>query len=239
MDKQKLFKYINDRKGFVTFLILFVIPLIKLLLHYILFSSTYQSRSLRGRTINIQLDFSGHFNQLFDEKLILFIPSIIIVILIIWNFSQKIDNIIHSIKSISKQKNTINNEKKVEKSKEKIQQKKESKFDFKEDVTLKNTPHNYKSRPRDKVNSSLKKEYDPNHWKGIRLAVSHFKDIKANSKSSKEVNENKKMLQFVLTEMIKNQPTRFTPRILEALLKWVESQIDEKELDEICLKELQ
>ncbi|MDB4130911.1 hypothetical protein N9600_02010 [Flavobacteriaceae bacterium] len=238
MNKQKLFKYINDRKGFVTFLILFVIPLIKLLLHYILFSSTYKLNR-GGRYINRQLDFSGHFNQLFDEKLILFIPSIIIVILIIWNFSQKIDNIIHSIKSVSKQKNTINNEKKVEKSKEKIQQKKKSKFDIEEDVTLKNTPHNYKSRPRDKVNSSLKKEYDPNHWKSIKLAVSHFKDIKANSKSSKEVNENKKMLQFVLTEMIKNQPTRFTPRILEALLKWVESQIDEKELDEICLKELQ
>ena len=122
MNKQKLFKYINDRKGFVTFLILFVIPLIKLLLHYILFSSTYQTSLRSGRPINRQLDFSGHFNQLFDEKLILFIPSIIIVILIIWNFSQKIDNIIHSIKSVSKQKNTINNEKKVEKSKEKIQQ---------------------------------------------------------------------------------------------------------------------
>ena len=92
---------------------------------------------------------------------------------------------------------------------------------------------------RDKENSSLKKEYNPEEWIGVKLTVSHFKNDIINSKSSKEVNENKKMLGFILSQMIKNQPTKFTPKLVEALLKWAESQIDEKELDEICLKELQ
>ena len=88
MDKQKLFKYINDRKGFVTFLILFVIPFLKVFMHHFLFPS------------NRNYDFSRHFSLLFEDKLFLFIPSIIIVTLVLWNFSDKIDNMISSIKSI-------------------------------------------------------------------------------------------------------------------------------------------
>ena len=133
MDKQKLFKYINDRKGFVTFLILFVIPFLKVFMHHFLFPS------------NRNYDFSRHFSLLFEDKLFLFIPSIIIVILVLWNFSDKIDNMISSIKSIlvkinnnqtswnitenksdSIQKNTINSEEKLKNSKTT-----ESKFELK------------------------------------------------------------------------------------------------------------
>ena len=133
MDKQKLFKYINDRKGFVTFLILFVIPFLKVFMHHFLFPSRRN------------YDFSRHFSLLFEEKLFLFIPSIIIVILVLWNFSDKIDNMISSIKSIlvkinnnqtswnitenksdSIQKNTINSEEKLKNSKTT-----ESKFELK------------------------------------------------------------------------------------------------------------
>ena len=133
MDKQKLFKYINDRKGFVTFLILFVIPFLKVFMHHFLFPSRRN------------YDFSRHFSLLFEDKLFLFIPSIIIVILVLWNFSDKIDNMISSIKSIlvkinnnqtswnitenksdSIQKNTINSEEKLKNSKTT-----ESKFELK------------------------------------------------------------------------------------------------------------
>ena len=83
--------------------------------------------------------------MLFEDKLFLFIPSIIIVILVLWNFSDKIDNMISSIKSIlvkinnnqtswnitenksdSIQKNTINSEEKLKNSKTT-----ESKFELK------------------------------------------------------------------------------------------------------------
>jgi hypothetical protein len=119
MDKQKLFIFINDRKGFVTFLILFVIPFLKVCMHHFLFPS----RS--------NYDFSRHFSLLFEDKLILFIPSIIIVILVLWNFSDKTDNNQTSWnftenKSNSIQKNTINSEDKLKNSKTT-----ESKFELK------------------------------------------------------------------------------------------------------------
>ena len=107
MDKQKLFKYINERKGFVTFLILFVIPLIKFSLHYFISPSKhlvkYKRRVRVGSSDSYweSYDFSEHFNLLFDDKLFLFIPSIIIVILVIWNFSNKIDKLLYYFKDFS------------------------------------------------------------------------------------------------------------------------------------------
>ena len=139
MDKQKLFKYINDRKGFVTCLILFVIPFLKVFMHHFLFPSRRN------------YDFSRHFSLLFEDKLFLFIPSIIIVILVLWNFSDKIDNMISSIKSILVkinnnqtswnitenksdliQKNTINSEEKLKNSKTT-----ESKFELEKNELIK------------------------------------------------------------------------------------------------------
>ena len=95
MDKQKLFKYINDRKGFVTLLILFVIPFLKVFMHHFLFPS------------NRNYDFSRHFSLLFEDKLFLFIPSIIIVILVLWNFSSQIDKLLYYFKTYSFEKSNL------------------------------------------------------------------------------------------------------------------------------------
>jgi hypothetical protein len=133
MNTDRIWEYANKRKGFVTFLILVVVPFLKVFMHHFIFPS----RS--------HYDFSEHISLLFEDKFFLFIPSIIIVILVIWNFSDKIDNMIFSIKSIlvkidnnqaswnspeiksdSTQKNTINSEEKLKNSKTT-----ESKFELK------------------------------------------------------------------------------------------------------------
>jgi hypothetical protein len=117
---ESIFKYANKRKGFVTFLILFVVPFIKVLLHYFIspFCQTVKRSipnkknilyelaettvikfkalyfELVGNPLYKCLDFSEHFGLLFKEQVFLFVPSIVIVILVVWNFSNTIDNML-------------------------------------------------------------------------------------------------------------------------------------------------
>jgi len=70
MNTDRIWEYANKRKGFVTFLILFVIPFLKVFMHHFVFPRR-------------NYDFSDHFSLLFEDKLILFIPSVILVILVI------------------------------------------------------------------------------------------------------------------------------------------------------------
>jgi len=126
VNTDRIWEYANKRKGFVTFLILVVVPFLKVLLHYFIspFCQTVK-RSLRtndretfyelaettvikfkafyfdlvDNSIKKCLDFSEHFGLLFEEQVFLFIPSIVIVILVIWNFSDKIDDLLDEIKN--------------------------------------------------------------------------------------------------------------------------------------------
>ena len=124
---ESILKYINKRKGFVTFLILVVVPFIKVLLHYFIspfceivkvkkykllydlnekivtkFKAFYFD--LVDNSIKKCLDFSEHFGLLFEEQVFLFIPSVVIVILVVWNFSNKIDDLLSMNKRREKTK---------------------------------------------------------------------------------------------------------------------------------------
>ena len=98
---ESVFKYANKRKGFVTFLILFVVPFIKVLLHYFISPFCVPSGRIKrlsfeltGTPLERCLDFGEHFGLLFEEQLILFVPSVILVILVVWNFSNTIDDLL-------------------------------------------------------------------------------------------------------------------------------------------------
>jgi len=91
---------INQKKKVVVFLI--SIPTLKLVIHYTIYPITRRqvigkekvegfgggSRNIYGDSIRDGLDM--HVEVLFKEELILFIPSLIILLLIIWLFNDKI-----------------------------------------------------------------------------------------------------------------------------------------------------
>jgi len=93
----------NRKKNFTLFLI--SVPIFKLLIHYVIYPKTYSPvigevydefrrglgskfRSVYGDKVREGLDV--HIDLLFKEELILFIPSLIILLLIIWFFNGKI-----------------------------------------------------------------------------------------------------------------------------------------------------
>ena len=95
---KNIFKYILKRKKNITLLAL-SIPILKITLHYLL----YPNRSSSGWKITRRGDsryfdshkhsIGRHIDVLFDEQngeLWLFIPSIIIVLFIVWYFNDKI-----------------------------------------------------------------------------------------------------------------------------------------------------
>ena len=132
---ESILKYINKRKGFVTFLILVVVPFIKVLLHYFISpfcKTTNVTKKLRifydlnekivakfkafyfdlvDNPIKKCLDFSEHFGLLFEEQVFLFIPAVVIVILVVWNFSNTIDNMLSMNKRKENKKKDSSNSK--------------------------------------------------------------------------------------------------------------------------------
>lgn len=79
-------KYLSKRKKNITLVIL-TIPLIKVFIHYFFYPETYRNRNLQ---IYESKSVGAHIDVLFEEELILFIPSIIIVLFVAWFFNDKI-----------------------------------------------------------------------------------------------------------------------------------------------------
>ena len=90
----------NRKKNFTLFLI--SVPIFKLLIHYVIYPETRKNvigainnervfggiSNIYGGRVRKGLDV--HLDLLFKEQLILFIPSLIILLLIIWFFNDKI-----------------------------------------------------------------------------------------------------------------------------------------------------
>lgn len=79
-------KYFSKRKKNITLVIL-TIPLIKVFIHYFFYPKTFRNRTLK---IYETKSVGAHIDVLFEEELILFIPSIIIVLFVAWFFNDKI-----------------------------------------------------------------------------------------------------------------------------------------------------
>ena len=79
-------KYLSKRKKNITLVIL-TIPLIKVFIHYFFYPETYRNRNLQ---IYESKSVGAHIDVLFEEELILFIPSIIIFLFVAWFFNDKI-----------------------------------------------------------------------------------------------------------------------------------------------------
>lgn len=102
---EHLLKFIANRKRNITFFII-SIPIIKVLIHYFV----YPIKKKRiGRMIDLttsrdapdinpiyvygdndNMGIDVHIKLMFEKELILFIPSVVILMLIIWLFNDKI-----------------------------------------------------------------------------------------------------------------------------------------------------
>jgi hypothetical protein len=86
-----LLKYISKRKK-NTILSILIILFLKVFIHYFFYPIRYsakvfkQAKFLDGKPKSV----GTHIDVIFDEKIILFIPSIIIVIFVGWYFNDKI-----------------------------------------------------------------------------------------------------------------------------------------------------
>ena len=90
----KLLKFITKRKKNISLLII-IIPFLKVILHYLLYPIMKGgfSKFSRRNTNFVQpyRDTLGeHFDKLFEEELFLFVPAIIVPLIIIWFFNDKI-----------------------------------------------------------------------------------------------------------------------------------------------------
>ena len=88
--KKNIFKYILKRKKNTTLFTL-SIPILKITLHYLLYPMRYGSDSWAKRSQPFQRwPLSSHIDRVFYRELWLFIPAIIIILLIVWFFNDKI-----------------------------------------------------------------------------------------------------------------------------------------------------
>ena len=77
---------LNRKKNITLFII--SISILKLCIHYFIYPSTSQKKI--GRLYKYDEYFSWHMDNLFVEKIDLFIPAIIICLLIVWFLNDKI-----------------------------------------------------------------------------------------------------------------------------------------------------
>jgi hypothetical protein len=87
--KKNIFKYILKRKKNTTLLTL-SIPILKITLHYLLYPERYGSWTKRGQVPHQRTPIADHIDVVFYRELWLFIPAIIIILLIVWFFNDKI-----------------------------------------------------------------------------------------------------------------------------------------------------
>ena len=88
--KKNIFKYILKRKKNTTLLTL-SIPILKITLHYLLYPERYGSWTMRrGQVPHQRRPIADHIDWVFYSELWLFIPAIIIILLIVWFFNDKI-----------------------------------------------------------------------------------------------------------------------------------------------------
>jgi hypothetical protein len=90
--KKNIFKYILKRKKNTTLLTL-SIPILKITLHYLLYPERNGPQSLfasRGYVPYQRWSIGRHIDVVFYRELWLFIPTIIIILLIVWFFNDKI-----------------------------------------------------------------------------------------------------------------------------------------------------
>ena len=89
------FNYLLKRKKDFTIYVL-SIPVIKLLIHFFIYTEYTQYNSKISGGIRITgggpyyLDLAHHIEAMFSEKLILFLPAFILVSLVAWFFNDKI-----------------------------------------------------------------------------------------------------------------------------------------------------
>lgn len=85
-----ILKYLTKRKK-NTSLFLIIVPTLKVILHYVLYPITNKQL---GRYVSnstpYRVSFGEHINSIFDKELFLFIPSIFILLFIVWFFNDKI-----------------------------------------------------------------------------------------------------------------------------------------------------
>ena len=88
-DDSNPLSWILKRKKNIT-LSLVLIPILKVLAHYFFYTERYPGRIYPEKLSYKAKSFGFHLDKVFNDKLELFIPVIIIFLIVVWFFSDKI-----------------------------------------------------------------------------------------------------------------------------------------------------